>query len=387
MRLFIRILAVLMALLMVSPPSYAALYANTVVFGGRGEDGDVTKAGTETTPLIVNARKFVVSGTWSPKSGTVVNSSHDVSITGTVNVATNLQTVALVPAQDTGVTFRGAGIGAGQCNQTYGGNYTGGSGAGFGGKGGDGGTSSSSTYRTLGGNTYTPDAMPMGSSGGNGYYNPSSGTGSPGVGGPGGGSIRFYCAGNLTISGSGVVHVDGGAGTAAGTGGSGAGGGSGGYGLFAALKSIAVTATNGVTAKGGAGGGGVSGTGNGAGGGGGYLTFISPSITLTGGTDLTGGAAGSGGTTVIAATAGASGVSLQIQAVPTLQIIAAVDTKQKVCDLLAFCGMNSIELTEINEAVVFDFVSYQNQRQRIKGLISRSEADKILRVGGQREVA
>lgn len=383
-----RLIALLTAFLFTAMPAIAAYSPNAVLFGGRGDDGDVTKSGTETAPVIVNARRFTVSGTWNAKSGTIINSTSDVTITGTVNVATNLQTVPLVPAQDTGVTFRGAGLGAGQCNQAYGGNYTGGSGAGFGGKGGDGGTAHGSTYRTLGGNTYTPDAMPVGSSGGNGYYVPSSGTGNPGVGGAGGGSIKFYSAGNITISGSGVVHVDGGAASAAGSGGSGAGGGSGGYGLFSALKSISVTATNGVTARGGAGSGGVSGTGNGAGGGGGYVTFISPSITLTGGTDLAGGAAGSGGTTVIAATAGASGVSLQIQAIPTLQVIAAIDTVPELQEFLAYLGCSNSGLrVAVNERTVLNFIDYKNRQHSLKLIGQRLERDAAIRLEGCREAA
>lgn len=375
--MLIRFIAVLMALLMVSPPSYAALYANTVVFGGRGEDGDLTKSGTESTPIVLNARKLTVSGTWNLKSGSVINSSHDVSITGSVNVdqvlanPAHLYNPTLYPSHGLGAGINGID------------SQTGGSGGGFGGKGGNSGRVGmiNPNYKHDGGPKYTPDMQGSGSSGG---YGGSGGGMTGGDGGNGGGSVRFLCGGNLTISGSGVVHIDGGNGADApvASQSSGGGGGSGGFGLFAAMKSITVSATNGVTCKGGDGGDAAVFGSEGAGGGGGYLIFIAPQIVLTGGVNTTAGGVGSSTGGQVAATGGESGVTLQIQAVPTLPLIAAVDSKEEIDAYLAFCGTR-----EKNEESVIDFIAYQNQRVKYSASKRVSETDKVRELGGHCEAA
>lgn len=380
-----RYIALFLSFLLCAQSAMASQFANTVVFGGRGEDGDVTKSGSESTPIVVNARKFLVTGTWTPKSGTIVNASNDVSITGTVNVATNLQTIT-PDVNRGGYNAKGAGIGAGiGVDRNDGSFWTGGSGAGFGGKGGNSGRSTGvNEYSVTGGPAYTPDAQPCGSSGGNGGYQTFASTAIK-AGGAGGGAIKFYCASNLSISGSGVVNINGGAGEAAGSGVSGGGGGSGGYGLFAAVKSISVTATNGVRAKGGAGGNGSGDYADGAGGGGGYLIFVSPSVTLTGGTDLTGGSPGSGGTVVQAALAGDSGVSLIIQGMPTLPLIGAIDTPEKVQEFLAYLAPSAKRIC-CNEALVYEFLNHKKKHlNQIQSPLSY--LDRIREIGEYGNVA
>lgn len=379
-----KFIATLAALSLTLAPAYAAYNVNVVLFGGHGQDGDVTKSGSESAQVLVNAKKFTVSGTWNIKSGSVVNCVSDALITGIINVGTGAKALTFTSAVFNGGPTRGTGIGAGEANGIYGDQYVGGSGGGFGGKGGYGGRSSASSYATVGGGTYTPDLMAGGSSGGSGRYISSPPSGTAGAPGDGGGSFKLYSAAGITISGSGVVHIDGGNG-GAGSSASGGGGGSGGYGLFAALKYIVCSATNGCTAKGGNGGGSTSGFGNGAPGGGGYLTFIAPSVSLTGGTDRSAGSAGSGGTDYTAPGSADAGIALSIVAIPTYQIIAAVDSKNKVDDFLAWLGREKDHYVAVNEKTILDYIAWKTNQ--VIGVPMTLEHDKVRHLGEYHEAA
>lgn len=312
-------------------PAYA-FYTNPVLFGGDGHNGPVTKSGTETTPVFIDASKFTVSSTWTPKSGTRVNCTGPVIISGTLNVATDAKAQSTNYGTMTGATpgtmKNSAGPGAGSDGAW---NTFGPSGGGFGGRGGDGFEANSGFHWCSGGPTYSFQLCPAGSAGGNGSRTNLAVTSVPGVGGGGGGGFSVYSAGAINISGT--VNLNGGSGTnATGTPAtsnscSGGAGGSGGFGLFASKQSITVTGN--VTANGGAGGNGFYQGAGAAGGGGGVLLFVAPAISLGGVVVANGGAPGTADATLGNISGGANstgqaGLIITITETPNLPLLSKI---------------------------------------------------------------
>jgi hypothetical protein len=354
----LRFLALFLTLWLCVQPAFAAYQPFVIQFGGNASQGVLAKTGTESTVQFIEASDFsVASGqTWSPVSGTRINARGAVNVAGTLSV----QKIAAQNPAPANIRD-GRGLGAGRGSGSY---AAGAAGAGNGGAGGQGGSFHSTVGTISGGLTYTPDLYFGGSTGGSGGWDNANANGVGGQAGDGGGSIKIYAAGPITIPSGGVVNLDGGNG-AAGSGGSygtsGGGGGSGGTGLLASLKSITVTATNGISAKGGIGGNG-NGAGGGSfaggvgagGGGGGYLILVAPTISLPGGVDVSGGAAGTpasaggGGS----AAAGSTGIVRSIQVTPSLPLLGLLDDSRFIKLVLAY-GKTEMGEKDLEALVAF----------------------------------
>lgn len=350
-----RVLIAFLLAVIAMQPALAAFLPDTMQFGGTGSQGSLTKSGTESSIQFFDAIDFsIASGqTWSPVSGTRINARGSVNISGTVAVQTSY---AQTP---TNTNRNGVGIGGGTGASNY--QYGGGGGS-CGGPGGQGGSFHYTVPVASGGRVYSPELYFCGSAGGSGGWDHANAVGVGGQAGAGGGAISIYAAGPINISSGGLLTLNGGNG-AAGSGGtygtSGGGGGSGGVALLASLKSITVSSTNGIQAKGGSGGNG-NGSGGGGfqggvgagGGGGGYLILVAPSVNLSGGVDLAGGSAGTpanyggGGTSA----AGSSGVVKSILVVPSMPLLTLLQDQNFVSMVLA-CKDHQIDAIKLGQLV------------------------------------
>lgn len=336
-----RLLIALTIGILLAPCASAFYGSNLSAFGGNGQDGPVTASGTETAVRFIDASTFTCSGTWAPYSGTRVNSSGPMTISGTINVGAS---ISGPPAMTyNGTTVRGSGLQGG--GPGGGGSavscWCGGSGGGFGGAGGLGGALNSGGItqymKFTGGQPYSPFVFPGGSAGGAGLYSEGSLNGTGGKGGDAGGTIRFYSGKTITVSGQ--INCNGGAGGNAvdgGAGASGGGGGTGGLAILAAMQSITISGSNGIQVIGGAGGNGTNTTGSAGGGGGaGWAVLIAPTVTVSGSINTAGGAAGTNTGSTNPPTAGGLGQTLIIQRQPTLPVLGLLEDRKFTEGLVA----------------------------------------------------
>lgn len=283
-------------------------------FGGGGSQGGLTlNTSSFSNPEITdNTTVEIPTGqTVDYESGTVINATETITITGTVNVAYSAEGGNGTSAQSS--MEPGAGINGGHVGRVYD-CVAGGGGGGCGGKGGSGGSDTSSVVGGVGGGAYDKSIVTnvrglTGSGGSAGEAD----SGAGGDGGKGGGFIGFHAKGAIVVDG--VINCAGEDGAAGTTGAGGGGGGSGGVVEFSSQTSIDLSAAT-INLAGGDGGDGATATdGGGGGGAGGVLVLISPSTITFGGTiTLTGGGAGANGTQT--GTSGGTGFILQLTIKP-----------------------------------------------------------------------
>ncbi len=222
---------------------------------GDGSDGAGSISATTnwtTTPPgnTLQFTTFSVSGTLTVPSGTIIRATGDVTISGRIDVETNIDAGA-------GIGTKAAGTGGAASSAS-------------------GGSGMVKLFAPL---LVNPGAV-SGGAGGGGTY-----------GGAGGGTVVILAQGAITISSGGSVHADGAAGSFAANQYCGGGGGAG---VIVLVSKTSISNSGTLSAQGGTGHNGVSGdTGcsAGGGGGGGIINLLAPSI-MSGTTSLNGGSAG-----------------------------------------------------------------------------------------------
>src|SRR5579885_3129762 len=317
-----KILAAVLATILCAGPALA-LVANPARIGGDGSDSAVTVgAVTDTSPRQINSTNFVQSAstTWTVFTGTVVNATGTITISGTVLGDGN--------GYSGGVGGKW-GTSAFQCSQCGGGpsgggvtvgdsaistSTFGGAGGGNGGAGGNGGSPNATVFPRGGG----PVNLALGAgSGGSAGMGDSSNNG--GSGGYGGAFVRFIAKGAISIGGTLGSRGGGGLPAAGGQAGGGGGGAGGTFGLYSA---VSITNSGSVLLNGGNGGSAASTSGGAGGGGGGGICLVqSPSNTL-GTITTSGGAAGFIGSATLAAQSGFAGVTINLSTTPNVPFIA-----------------------------------------------------------------
>lgn len=195
-----------------------------------------------------------ITGTLTVPSGLIIRATGNVTISGSIVVATNANA-------GQGIASSSAAIDA------SGGNVVAGGGA----------TSSQLLARML----LNPGVI------GGGIGPLTGGAGNAG----GGGTVVVLSVGSITISSGGSIHADGAAGGP--ISGTTTGGGGGGGGIIVLASKTSITNSGTLSAVGGAGAAAISGTSASGGGGGGIVNLLAPSVT-SGTVTVAGGAAGSG---------------------------------------------------------------------------------------------
>jgi hypothetical protein len=236
-------------------PAGAGTTGATGAAGATGVAGPNWRSTLQFTTFTVLA-----SNTLAVPSGTVIRATGNVTIAGTISVATNLYSMALI---------QGIGSTPGLVDAAGGTVVSGGAAV------------NALTARLL----VLPGAI-------GGGIGPCTGSGAPAVITNGGGTITIIAAGSITINSGAFIHADGTAGCAVNPNTTGGGGGGGGVLVLASKTSITNSGT--LTAVRGAGANSISGTGASGGGGGGVINLLSPSNTGAGTLTVTGGAAGTG---------------------------------------------------------------------------------------------
>jgi hypothetical protein len=293
-------------------------------FGGSGADGAVTKGSTtETSPLVVSATTFTVSGgaSWTCFSGTKINATSTATFTGTTTV-------------DKGPFVGGYGgnhpsIKGTRGHGPHGGDVCFASGSSFNNAGGNGASRLYNGTNSLSGDVAvtspsTPNTIQLlygyiaGSGGGGGSS--AGGSGNGGKGGNGGGALFCLARGAISLGGSSTISAVGEAGGNSTNTGGGGGGGEGGLVYLASKTSITCNAGSTITVAGGAGGNGHTNGSGGGGGQGGYVVLHSPSNTTSGTITVSGGSGGTKAGTGVNGQSGGNGVSVAISGTPTTQL-------------------------------------------------------------------
>lgn len=304
----------------------------SATIGGDGSEGAGTPTGTETTATQHNYTTCALSGGYTVKSGTVLNT------TGAFSTGANTLTVSTdAPGGDSNANnldVRGVGLGAGCGNSSGGG--------GGGGCGGNGGTGTNPNNSTAGGGQKYPLARGIEGSGGGGTDSQAAANG-------GGSLVVCNSATGITISSGGAVNAVGASVTGNATNGfHGAGAGSGGVEGF--YSTVSTTITGAVSVAGGS-------TGNltgtttksGGAGGGGYVLRHSPSNTGAGTITVSGGSAGTA--TTLAGQPGASGVSLTITGTPNYPLLT--EHRRQINEMVASGWMENGHHGAGHEAPMF----------------------------------
>lgn len=321
----------------------ADIKPRSVDFGGDGRLG-VVAISSNTAETAATAKNYVsltvnTSITYGVKHKAIIGCTGTLTVNGTLEVVGGFAG----GTSSTGrVATSGAGPGGGVAPGSLKKDNDGGGGGGNGGHGGMGGSVTSGLASNNGGRGIgAPDA----GFGGGGAAGQADSTGSVGsLGGDGAGSLRV-CAKNISIPSGGIIRANGAAGTTAGVNTTGAGGGAGGQIHLYALVSIVNNGA--IQATGGNGGNGVGGGNQGGGGGGGGVVLLFAPSTTAGTITLTGGTAGTGGSQM---TNGGTGVSVVINAVPTIPLIGCVENSWS--DIVAYARSNGGTLTLSQDQIV-----------------------------------